>query len=92
MKHSIVQLTKNKTAKFSHFQCGKLFYTIDVEDIRYQFPIDTTNEEEIGMANFNAEEKAGMLRRYVNIAIKEETISYFKIPNDSPTPIVGGKL
>jgi hypothetical protein len=70
MKHKIIDLVKGTTAKLSYCKGGKLFYTIDVDDTRYTFPIDVTDKNEIGDATFELEDKAMIFMRYINKAIK----------------------
>lgn len=77
--HSIVQLTKDTIAVFDFSRGGKLYYTIDVEDLKYTFPIDVTNSGEVGEAIFGKTEKASLFRRYINVAIKNSKLSWIKI-------------
>ena len=39
--HTIAQIVKGTTAEFSHYKEGQLFYIVDVEEYRYEFPIQT---------------------------------------------------
>jgi len=70
MKHKTIDLIKGTTAKLSYCKSGKLFYTIDVDDTRYTFPIDVTDRNEVGDAIFELEDKAMIFMRYINKAIK----------------------
>lgn len=71
MKHKLIDLVKGTTAKLINCSGGKLWYTIDVEDTRYTFPIDVTDINEVGTAVFELEDKASIFMRYINKAIKE---------------------
>lgn len=70
MKHKITDLVKGTTAKLAYCKGGKLFYTIDVENTRYTFPIDVTDKNEVADATFELEDKAMIFMRYINKAIK----------------------
>ena len=70
MKHKVIDLVKGTTAKLAYCKSGKLFYTIDVDDTRYIFPIDVTDRNEVGDATFELEDKAMIFMRYINKAIK----------------------
>lgn len=40
-----IELYKSKVnAKFSHYVSGNLYYTVELEDGTYQFPIETTED------------------------------------------------
>ena len=45
--HTLAQIVKGTTAEFSHYKEGKLFYSVDVEGYRYEFPIDTVEKKDI---------------------------------------------
>lgn len=56
------QLLKSKVnAKFSHYVSGNLYYTVELEDGVYQFPIATVesgptiNEDESGLSMYEQE-------------------------------------
>lgn len=70
MKHKVIDLVKGTTAKLAFCRSGKLFYTIDVDNTRYTFPIDVTDRAEVGDAIFALEDKASIFMRYINKAIK----------------------
>lgn len=69
-------------AKFSHYQSGELFYTVEIAQGKYQFPIATveTSEhsvlflsEDLGITPFDAEVRGSELIRWIQKAIKNET-------------------
>lgn len=70
VKHKLIDLVKGTTAKLMNCSSGKLWYSIDVEDTRYIFPIDVTDVGEVGTAVFELEDKASIFMRYINKAIK----------------------
>ena len=39
--HTLAQIVKGTTAEFSHYKEGQLFYSVELEDYRYEFPIQT---------------------------------------------------
>lgn len=74
LKYTITQIVKN-TAIFEKFKEGKLYYSIVVDGkVEYIFPIDITNAEDIGEATFQRMEKGIYLMRYINKAIKDESL------------------
>ena len=67
-------LYKSKNmAKLSHYVSGNLYYTVELEDGIYQFPISTYNyptlSEDLGTTTFNAEMKGSDLNRWISKAI-----------------------
>tara|TARA_R110000868_G_scaffold76573_6_gene220182 strand:- start:12646 stop:12897 length:252 start_codon:yes stop_codon:yes gene_type:complete len=78
MKHTITQIVKGTTARLQYCQAGKLFYTVRVEDIKYTFPVDVTDINEVGDGIFLLEDKAITLMRYIRKAIASEEIRWEK--------------
>ena len=77
--HTIAQIVKGTTAEFSHYKEDKLFYTVDVEEFRYEFPIDITNKADIGDTTLDRTYKAITLMRYIRKAISDGKIRWDKI-------------
>ena len=93
--HTIAQIVKGTTAEFSHYKEGQLFYTVDVEGYRYEFPIQTIETKskhlpegllfylelssDIGESTFERTYKAITLMRYIRKAIADGNIRYDKI-------------
>ena len=82
-------LYKSKNmAKFSHYVSGNMYYTVDLADGKYQFPISTVEEipnglvggrlnvfklsEDLGTTTFEAEMKGSDLNRWISKAIDKE--------------------
>ena len=81
-------LYKSKNmAKFSHYQSGNLFYTVELADGKYQFQISTVDEyysrldetdglytlsEDLGITPFGAEVRGSELIRWIQKSIKNE--------------------
>lgn len=75
------ELFKSKVmAKLSHYVSGNLYYTIELEDGVYQFPIATIESandgnfgiqlsSDLGTTSFNAEVKGSELNRWISKAI-----------------------
>jgi len=80
------ELYKTKVdAKFSYYSKGKLFYTVELMDGKYQFPISTVDEmpnglvggyldvyklsADLGETYFHSEIKASELNRWIAKAI-----------------------
>lgn len=77
LKHTVTEIVKNNVANFEYYRDGSLYYSIRMEDgSLYQFPIDVTNTIDIGNATFDTPMKAITLMRYINKAIKENTITF----------------
>jgi len=70
MTPSIKQVVKNNTARFSFYRCGNIFYTVEIENEIYQFPVSL---EDIGGATLTAEFKAITLMRYIRKALADGT-------------------
>jgi hypothetical protein len=70
MMPSIKQIVKDNMARFSFYRMGNMFYTVDVEGQRYQFPVSL---EDIGGATLTAEFKAITLMRYIRKALADGT-------------------
>ena len=70
MTPSIKQIVKDNVARFSFYRTGNMFYTVDVEGQKYQFPVSL---EDIGGATLTAEFKAITLMRYIRKALADGT-------------------
>ena len=92
--HTIAQIIKGTTAEFSHYKQGNLFYTVDVEGYRYEFPISTIDKisdgqfginqgielsADIGETSFERTYKAITLMRYIRKAIAGGVLRWDKI-------------
>jgi hypothetical protein len=76
-------MNRENVAKLSHYTAGNLYYSIEIEDGVYQFPVETveTNEDgtlslssDLGTTSFDAEIKAATMMRYIRKAIKNDTL------------------
>jgi hypothetical protein len=70
MMPSIKQIVKDNMAKFSFYRTGNMFYTVDVEGQKNQFPVEL---EDVGGATLAAEFKAITLMRYIRKALADGT-------------------
>lgn len=71
-------------ALYTHYENGNLYYTIELEDGRYQFPIAVTEIDEdtgdlilakdLGITAFGTEMKASSLNRWVVRAIEGDNL------------------
>jgi len=77
--HTIAQIVKGTTAEFAHYKEDNLFYTVDVDGIRYEFPIDISNKEDIGETRLERTYKAITLMRYIRKAIADGKLRWDKI-------------
>jgi len=79
LKHSLIEMVQNKnTATYIHCQGQKLMYEFIVEDIKYEFPIDISDKNEIGNAIFEKEHKCITLMRYIRKSIENNEIRWYK--------------
>jgi hypothetical protein len=70
MMPSIKQIVKDNMARFSFYRSGTMFYTVDVEGQKYQFPVSL---EDIGGATLTAEFKVITLMRSIRKALADGT-------------------
>ena len=70
MMPSIKQIVKDNIARFSFYRTGYMFYTVDVEGQKYQFPVPL---DDIGGATLTCEFKAITLMRYVRKSLADGT-------------------
>ncbi|MGC2658138.1 MAG: hypothetical protein WA324_09290 [Bryobacteraceae bacterium] len=70
MMPNIKQIVKVNMARFSLYRTGNMFYTVDVDGLRYQFPVSL---EDIAGATLTAEFKAITLMRYIRKALADGT-------------------
>lgn len=75
MDIKITDIVKGTTAVFDFYRAGKLYYTVETDTAIYKFGIPVTDEQEIGNATFNREEKALLLTRYIRKAIESDELS-----------------
>lgn len=71
---TLKELVKDRLAKFSHAIAGVLYYTIQVGNDVYQFPIDMNDRDDVGTATFFAEYRAITLMRYVRKAMENDLL------------------
>ena len=74
----VIDIVKNNVAKFEYAVCGILTYKIETDTHVYLFPVDMNDKEDVGATRFEAEYKAITLMRYVNKAIKNETLAFYE--------------
>lgn len=74
----VIDIVRGTTANFVYAQSGNLFYKVETETHVYIFPVNLNDKEDIGDTRFEAQYKALTLMRYVNKAIKNETLAFYK--------------
>ena len=67
---NIKDIVKDRVARFSFYRAGYAFYEVEVEGIKYKFPVSL---EDLGTATLLAEHKAITLMRYIRKAIETNT-------------------
>jgi hypothetical protein len=72
----MVTIIKGTKANYLFCQGSKLVYEVETEKYKYEFTIDQTDTKDIGDATFNKTEKAVHLMRYINKAIKNQTLKW----------------
>lgn len=75
---TIKEAVKDTIAKFSHACAGVLYYTIEVGNNRYQFPIDMNNKADVGTTTFVNEYKGITLMRYIRKAMESDNFIKIK--------------
>lgn len=88
-----IELYKSKVnAKFSHYVSGNLYYTVELEDGTYQFPISTVDvtdlpelgeqvvelSSDLGTTSFYNEMKGSELNRWIGKAIDKAEFTKVK--------------
>jgi hypothetical protein len=51
--HKITEIVKGTKAKYLYCEASCLIYEIEVGNIKYEFPIDQSDRNDIGNATFN---------------------------------------
>lgn len=74
--HEITEIVKGNTAKYLFCEASCLIYEIQVGDIKYEFPIDVSDRNDIGNATFTRTEKAIHLMRWIRKAIESQTLRW----------------
>jgi len=74
--NTVKEIVKDNTAKYLYCEASCLIYEIKVGDLIYEFPIDVSDRKDIGNAIFNRTHKAITLMRYINKAIKAQTLRW----------------
>ena len=70
---------KELTAKFLRYTYGNLYYSVQLEDGVYQFPISTIDDvdgklflsSDLGTTDFDSEIKASFLNRWIDKSIEK---------------------
>jgi len=75
----ITKIVKGTQAKYLFCEASKLIYEVETENYKYEFSIDQSDRNDIRNATFNRHEKAIHLMRYINKAIKEQTLTWTKL-------------
>lgn len=73
----IKEIVKNNNVLFSHYRNGLLWYDVidhATDKPRWTFPVDVSNERDIGGATFPRDMKAITLMRYIRKSIANEQI------------------
>ena len=74
--NTLKELVKGTNAIYLNCVGSCLIYQIEVGDLKYEFPIDVSDKNDIGNATFNRTHKAITLMRYINKSIKDETLRW----------------
>lgn len=78
VKVKVIDIVKGTTANLMYAEKGKLFYKVENDTHVYIFPVDFTDIEDVGDTRFEVEYKAVTLMRYINKAIKNDTLVYYE--------------
>lgn len=74
----VIDIVKNNVAKFEYAASGVLTYKIETDTHVYLFPVDMNDKDDVGATRFENEYKAITLMRYINKAIKNETLAFYE--------------
>ena len=77
----VIDIIKKNMAVFDYYKNGILYYNVIDHKTGFKIcavPIDTTDTTDIGQATYPAECKAIYITRYINKAIKDDSLAYFK--------------
>lgn len=75
--NSIKEIVNGRKAIYLHCEASCLIYQIEVDDLKYEFPINQADRNDIGNATFNRTEKAIHLMRWIRQAIENETLRWY---------------
>jgi len=75
---TLKEAVKNTVTTFSYACAGILYYTVEVGEEKYQFPIDMNNKEDVGTTAFVAEYKGITLMRYIRKAMESDNFIKIK--------------
>lgn len=75
----LAKVVKNNTVHFLCYRAGNLFYWVEVDGERYEFPVPI---EDTGDATFPAQDKAILLMRYIRKAINNGTFVHVREYNN----------
>jgi hypothetical protein len=67
---NIKNIVKNRTARFSFYRAGHMYYEVVVDGQAYRFPVSL---EDLGTATLLVEHKAITLMRYIRKALEDHT-------------------
>jgi hypothetical protein len=67
---NIKNIVKNRTARFSFYRAGYMYYEVVVDGQSYRFPVSL---EDLGTATLLVEHKAITLMRYIRKALEDHT-------------------
>jgi len=82
-------MNRDNVAKLTHYTAGNLYYSIEIEDGVYQFPVETVElndgvlslSSDLGTTDFLSEIKAATMMRYIRKAIKSDSLIKIKSGN-----------
>jgi len=67
---TLLEIVKDNVAEFSHYRAGIAYYTINVADTLYSFPLPV---EDLQQASIFRTHKAIQLMRYIRKALNDQT-------------------
>jgi len=70
MNLSLKDIVKDNVVRFSHYRAGYLYYSINVDNEGYSFPVPISD---VGDATFLKEDKAILLMRYIRQSLSDKT-------------------
>lgn len=65
---------RNREVTFSHAIAGVLYYNVEGEFGKFQFPVDMNDKADVGTATFDAKIRAITMMRYIRKALNDKTM------------------
>lgn len=72
--NTITELVKDTVCQFWYYQNNLLWYSFELGNLHYSFPVDISDKDDIGNAIFKNKYRTITLMRYLRKAIENKTL------------------